>query len=439
MATPGPDDRSDLILCRDCETRLEASASRCPRCGSPRLLYHPELADLAIAHLDCDAFYAAVEKRDRPELADKPVIVGGRERGVVATACYIARLSGVGSAMPMARALKLCPDAVVLPPDMARYRQASFEIRALMDAVAPVVEPLSVDEAFLDLTGTTRLHRRPPAETLVRLAGRIRREVGITVSIGLSYNKFLAKVASDRDKPRGFFVIGRAEARDFLARKPVSLIWGVGRALEAKLARDGITRISELQDMEESDLMARYGVMGRRLYRFARGEDHRAVTPSAAAKSVSVETTLPKDLSALGDLERELWRLAEELAGRLRRKALAGKTVTLKLKTASFRLRTRAEQLGDPTRLAAILYRTGQHLLAREVDGTPFRLIGIGVSDLVDADLADPPDLVDRERERARVTEAAIDRLRDKYGGTVIGKGRGLKPPRPGGDNGSQE
>lgn len=436
MATPGADDLDGLVLCRDCEIRLDAPAARCPNCRSPRLLHHPELADLSIAHLDCDAFYAAVEKRDRPELANKPVIVGGRQRGVVATACYIARLSGVGSAMPMARALKLCPDAVVLPPDMARYRKASLEIRALMDEVAPVVEPLSVDEAFLDLSGTTRLHGCSPAETLVRLAARIRREVGITVSIGLSYNKFLAKVASDRDKPRGFFVIGQAEARDFLAGEPVSLIWGVGRALEAKLARDGITRIAELQTMEESDLMARYGVMGRRLYRFARGEDNRAVTPSAGAKSVSVETTLPEDMSVLDDLERELWGLAEELSGRLRRKALAGKTVTLKLKTASFRLRTRAEQLGDPTQLATILFRTGKHLLAREVDGTPFRLIGIGVSDLVDAAYADPPDLVDRERERARVTEAALDRLRGKYGGKVIGKGRALKSPPTDDDGG---
>ena len=413
-------------ICRDCAQRMTGSVRRCPSCGSPRLLSHPELLNLSIAHFDCDAFYASIEKRDNPALADKPVIVGGGSRGVVATACYVARLSGVGSAMPMTQALKLCPDAVVVRPDMTRYKAASQQIRALIDEVVPVVEPLSLDEAFLDLTGTTRLHGRSPAETLALLASRIRRDVGITISIGLSHNKFLAKVASDRNKPRGFFIIGRAETLSFLAKEPASLIWGVGKALQSKLATDGITRISELQKMDKSTLMARYGSMGARLHDFARGEDNRKVTPSAPAKSVSAEITLDTDLKDIDDLDRKLWTLSEDLATRLRSKSLAVRVITLKLKTASFRLRTRSVSLDDPTALATIIYRTARHLLAREVDGTAFRLIGVGGSDLTPSTQADPPDLVDKERERARVTEAAMDRLRDRFGSQAISKGRSL-------------
>lgn len=429
----GTSDKAPPTICRDCAQRITGAERRCPSCGSPRLLSHPELFDLSIAHFDCDAFYASIEKRDNPSLAKKPVIVGGGSRGVVATACYVARLSGVGSAMPMAQALKLCPDAVVIRPDMARYKAASLEIRALIDEMVPVVEPLSLDEAFLDLTGTTRLHGQSPAETLVQLASRIRREVGITISIGLSHNKFLAKVASDRNKPRGFFIIGREETLSFLEQEPVSLIWGVGKALRSKLEADGISRISELQTMDKTSLMRRYGSMGARLHDFARGEDNRKVTPSAPAKSVSAETTLDTDLSALDALDRKLWALSEELAARLRRKALAARVITLKLKTASFRLRTRSTSLDDPTALASIIYRTARHLLAREVDGTAFRLIGVGGSELTPSSEADPPDLVDTERERARVTEAAMDRLRNRFGAEAVRKGRSLSVKDPSG------
>lgn len=427
---PGAAPSAETGLCRDCATAAGGTRSRCPACGSPRLLRHPELPTLSIAHVDCDAFYASVEKRDNPALRDKPLIVGGGERGVVSTCCYIARTRGVRSAMPMGQARKLCPDAVVVPPDMARYRAASRQIRALFDARTPLVEPLSLDEAFLDLSGTTRLHHMTPAETLVRLAIAIEREVGVTVSIGLSYNKFLAKVASDLRKPRGFAVIGRAEAAGFLAGQPVTLIWGVGKALKETLARDGISMIGQLQGMEESDLMRRYGSIGQRLYRFARGEDHRRVEPESAPKSVSVEHTFSADHRDPEDLGAALWTLCEDLSQRLKRKDLAGQTVTLKLKTADFQLRTRAERLESPTQLAHILYRTGHHLLVREATGPAFRLIGIGVSDLHPAASADPPDLVDTDRERARKTEAALDRLREKFGSTVIGKGRGQKAPR---------
>src|SRR4051812_20689000 len=208
-------------FCRDCLAEQKGDVRRCHACGSPRLIRHKELYDLTLAHIDCDAFYAAVEKRDNPELADKPVIIGGGHPGVVSTACYIARIHGVRSAMPMFKALELCPHATVIPPNMEKYAAVGHEVRALMLDLTPLVEPLSIDEAFLDLGGTERLHGRSPALSLAKLADEIETKVGISVSIGLSHNKFLAKVASDLEKPRGFSVIGRAETRSFLAAKPV--------------------------------------------------------------------------------------------------------------------------------------------------------------------------------------------------------------------------
>lgn len=422
-------DGQNPAICRDCGG-TSIRGRRCGACGSPRILSHPELHDLTIAHLDCDAFYAAVEKRDNPELRAKPVIVGGGQRGVVATCCYLARTSGVHSAMPMTQARKLCPDAVVLRPDMAKYRRVSAGIRALMEGLTPLVEPLSLDEAFLDLTGTARLHGRSPAAALVALARRIESEIGVTVSIGLSYNKFLAKVASDLRKPRGFAIIGRGEALEFLADQPVSLIWGVGRAMRARLAADGITRISQLQRMSEIDLMRRYGAIGQRLAAFARGEDNRKVEPFQPPKSISTEETFDADIGDPETLEAALWNLCEDLAGRLRAKGYAGRTVVLKLKTARFELRTRNQQLDAPTQLATVLFRTARHMLRREAAGVSYRLLGIGVGDLHPPDQADPPDLVDREREQARRAEAAMAHLRAKFGKDAILKGRSLKSPR---------
>ncbi|MDH3596893.1 MAG: DNA polymerase IV [Rhodospirillales bacterium] len=415
-------------VCRDCLALFPASPGdrRCPACGGPRLRSHPELEQLAIAHIDCDAFYASVEKRDRPELRDRPVLIGGRRRGVVAAACYVARLYGVHSAMPMFKALKACPGAVVLPPDMAKYRRVGHEIRRMMRALTPLVEPLSIDEAFLDLSGTEALHGGPPAHSLAGLAKRIERDCGLTVSIGLSYNKFLAKVASDLDKPRGYAVIGRAEARDFLEDKPVGIVWGVGAALQKVLARDGITKVGDLWACEEPDLIARYGAMGRRLYRFARGKDGRRVEPDAPTKSVSAETTFDEDVAGLDALSVRLWPLCETVSRRLKRAGLAGRTVTLKLKTAEFRQLTRSRRLSDPTRLAEELYRTARQVLAREADGRRFRLIGVGASDLVDALQADPPDLADPDRARRAKVEGAIDAVRAKLGDAAIDKGRAL-------------
>lgn len=413
-------------FCRDCFAPAPEGAARCPSCNRPRLKFHPELHELSIAHLDCDAFYAAVEKRDDPALRDKPLIIGGGKRGVVSTCCYIARVRGVRSAMPMFKAMAACPEAVVIPPDMAKYAKVGREVRQLMQELTPLVEPLSIDEAFLDLAGTERLHHGSPALSMARLVNRIEKEIGITVSVGLSHNKFLAKVASDLDKPRGFSVIGRAETLSFLASKPVSLIWGVGKAFEAKLARDGISRISQLQRMEENELMARYGSMGSRLWRLSRGLDIRTVEPSQGAKSISAETTFTDDISDAAALDRILWPLCEKVSRRAKAAGLSGATVVLKLKTADFKTRTRNQTLHDPTQLADVIYRVAAPLLAKETTGTAFRLLGVGISQLGPADLADPPDMLDPAATRRATAERAMDRLRARFGDKSIGKGRGL-------------
>ncbi|CAG1010999.1 MAG: DNA polymerase IV [Rhizobiaceae bacterium] len=427
----------DHGFCRDCLTLQRTVAPRCEACGSPRLLRHPELYRLHIAHVDCDAFYAAVEKRDDPTLRDRPVIIGGGKRGVVSTACYIARIRGVRSAMPMFKALEACPEAVVIKPNMEKYARVGRQVREMMRALTPLVEPLSIDEAFLDLAGTEKLHGLPPALVLARFAADVERDIGITVSVGLSYCKFLAKVASDFRKPRGFSVIGEAEAVDFLAEQPVTLIWGVGKAFAATLERDGIRRIGQLQRLDRADLMRRYGTMGDRLHSLSRGIDHRTIHPDHEAKSVSAETTFDTDLATPAELVPVLRALSEKVSARLKKAGIAGRTVVLKLKTQDFRIRTRNRQLGDPTRLADRIFQTGLQLLEKETDGTKYRLLGIGVSDLTDAGRADPPDLVDVRARKRALAEGAIDMLREKFGraavetGYTFGKGRNAHPPEP--------
>ncbi|MGF1623597.1 MAG: DNA polymerase IV [Alphaproteobacteria bacterium] len=412
-------------LCRDCGAAT-GETGRCLACGSPRCIRHPELLTLSIAHIDCDAFYASVEKRDNPELADKPVIIGGGHRGVVSAACYRARLYGVRSAMPMYKALRACPQAVVIKPNMARYVEVGRQVRSLMEALTPLVEPLSIDEAFLDLSGTERLHGHKPAWLLIDLIRRIEQEIGVTASVGLSYNKFLAKVASDLDKPRGFAVIGRAEAQDFLDRQPASIIWGVGPKLAQALARDGYATIADLRAASCDRLVARYGEMGLRLHHLARGEDQRAVKPDRPAKSISAETTFDDDLSAFADLRGRLWPLCEKVSERLKTGGLAGRTATLKLKTADFRTVTRSHRLPRPTQLADILFRHGEAALAKAIDQGPFRLIGIGAADLVGAADADGLDLADPGAQRRAQVERAIDSVRLKIGRDAIRRGRGL-------------
>ncbi len=410
-------------FCRDCFTEQKAEVRRCRACGSPRLVYHRELHDLTLAHIDCDAFYATIEKRDDPSLADKPVIIGGGKRGVVSTACYIARISGVRSAMPMFKALELCPDAVVIKPNMEKYVTAGRQVRQMMMDLTPLVQPISIDEAFLELAGTQRLHHDQPSRILAKLAKRVESEIGISISVGLSYCKFLAKVASDLEKPRGFSVIGRAEAVEFLATRPVTTIWGVGRAFGATLEADGIRTIGQLQAMNEADLMRRYGTMGQRLYRLSHGIDDREVHLNDPAKSVSAETTFFDDISRHDDLVPIMRRLSEKVSKRLKSEDLAGQTVVLKLKTADFKSRTRNKRLEDPTQLADRIFRTGISMLERETDGTKFRLLGIGVTDLTDPARADPPDLVDVQAGRRAAAEAAMDKLREKFGAAAVETG----------------
>ena len=413
-------------LCRDCLGAGADPVKRCPRCGSPRVLFHPELDRLTIAHLDCDAFYASVEKRDRPELRDLPVIVGGGVRGVVTTCCYIARISGVRSAMPMYEALKRCPHAVVLKPDFARYKTESRRIMAKLDALTPLVQPLSLDEAWLDLSGAERLHGGPAVHTLARLQAEIEREIGITVSIGLAANKFLAKIASDLDKPRGFSIIGAAEARAFLAPRPVTILPGVGPAFAKALGKAGLRTVGDLAETEPRELADRWGVHGLRLHDLAHGRDSRAVDPDQERKGISAETTFNEDHAAFAELEDLLWPLCEKVARHARNAALAGRVVTLKLKTTDFRILTRRRTLPAATQTARTLFTVGRELLRAETTGAAFRLIGIGISNLIDAEDA-PDDLFAADETRARRSERAIDTLRAKFGADAVVSARALR------------
>lgn len=414
-------------LCRDCLTPFETGA-RCPACRSPRILAHAELNALSIAHMDCDAFYASVEKRDNPALRDVPVIVGGGQRGVVSTCCYLARIHGVRSAMPMFQALKLCPQATVVKPRMRVYVEVSRAIRAMMEEMTPSIEPLSLDEAFLDLTGTERLHGAPPAEMMARLVRRMETELGLSGSVGLSHNKFLAKIASDLDKPRGFSVIGRAETPDFLRPKSVRIIWGVGTATQASLEKAGIRTIADLLRWDRADLVARFGSMGERLWHLARGEDHRRVNRDEKLKSISKETTFFEDTSDPDLLDGHLWRLSEQVADRAKAKRLSGRTVTLKLKKGDFQQISRRHALTDPTQLTDRIYRAARDLFLPEVSKGPFRLIGVGIADLAPEDQADlAGDLLDPDAAKRARAERATDAIRAKFGPDAIVKGRSLR------------
>jgi DNA polymerase-4 len=414
-------------LCRDCLTTFD-SGSRCPSCRSPRITSHPELFDLTIAHMDCDAFYASVEKRDNPELRDKPIIIGGGTRGVVSTACYVARIKGVRSAMPMFQALKLCPEAIVIRPRMQAYAEASRAVRALMDELTPVVEPLSLDEAFMDLAGTARLHGAPPAVMLGRLVKRMQSELGLTGSVGLSHNKFLAKIASDLDKPRGFSVIGKAETVEFLRPKPARLIWGIGPAAQESLEAAGIRTFDDLSRWDVDALRQRFGGMGERLWHLARGEDARRVSAHTPIKSLSNETTFFEDTSDPDILDGHIWRLSEQVSARAKARDLAGQVVTLKLKRANHRILSRQLGLHQPTQLADTIYRTARGLFDQIGSEGPYRLLGVGISDLVSAKDADREgDLLDPNAGRRAEAERAADKIRAKFGKDAIVKGRSLR------------
>lgn len=412
--------------CRDCLNRWRGGRRSCPRCRSVRIVSHSKLFELTVAHIDCDAFYASIEKRDRPELAALPVIVGGGKRGVVATCCYLARTYGVRSAMPMFKALKLCPNAIVIKPRMDLYVQEGRRIRRMMQALTPLVEPVSIDEAYLDLSGTDALHGAPPAITLMYLQKEVERDLGLTISVGLASNKFLAKTASEADKPRGFFVLSLDEAPAYLAGKSVRIIGGVGAQFEKKLNGDGIRTVADIQKIDLKTMVKRYGETGLWLHNCAFGRHERKVDPNGERKSVSSETTFNEDVSDARLLEDILWRLSERTAARAKHSGVEGRVVTLKLKTHDFKTFTRRVSLTEPTQLAQVIFRVAKPMLARETKGMRYRLLGVGISELVDAkadalDLADPQSL-----KRARA-ERAADKARERFGDGAIMTGRGAR------------
>lgn len=378
--------------------------------------------------MDCDSFYASVEKRDCPELIDKPVIIGGGTRGVVSTACYIARIRGVHSAMPMYRALKLCPDAVVIRPRMKLYAEISLQIRKMMLELTPSVEPISLDEAFLDLGGTQRLHKKPPAVLLAELTNRIKNELGLTGSIGLSHNKFLAKVASDLNKPNGFSVIGKRETEKFLFNKPVNILWGVGAGTKEKLEAMGIKTLSDLLRWEESDFVRKFGTSGKRLKALASGKDNRRVMAERLIKSISNETTFGEDILKHEILIGHLWRMCEKVSDRAKSREIAGKVGVIKLKTDKYRLITRRLTFKEPTNMADRLFNALEPLLKSEIKEVKFRLLGVTLTDLCDQKYADlTNDLLDPNAQNRQKAELATDKIRRKFGVNAIIKGRSLR------------
>ena len=413
-------------LCRKCFNTFNEEG-RCPRCSSPFVVSNNELFNLNIAHMDCDAFYASVEKRNNPELADKPVIIGGGKRGVVSTACYIARIRGVKSAMPMFKALEKCPDAVVIRPRMKLYAEISHQIREMMNDITPLVEPLSLDEAFMDLSGTQKLHGVPPAVMLAKLMDRIYEKLGLTGSIGLSHNKFLAKIASDLDKPNGYSIIGEAETDTFLRDKSIRLIWGVGVSMQQSLEKAGIRTFCDLLRWDRKELVKKFGSMGDRLWFLARGQDRRVVSNSDRVKSISNETTLIENTSDLRVLEGYLWRLCEKVSSRAKAKGLGGTIMILKLKSSNHKLITRRVTLRDPTQLADVLFRSTFPLLKSSIVNGPFRLVGAGMSGLCLASQAErEPELIDDGAVNRIKVERVTDEIREKFGDEAMIKGRSL-------------
>jgi DNA polymerase-4 len=422
-------DPPGLRLCRDCLRKESSDSARCAHCGSPRTISLEDTAGLNIAHVDCDAFYAAVEKRDDPSLNDKPLIVGGSgPRGVVATCCYIARTFGVRSAMPMSRARTLCPHAVVLPPDMGKYARVGREIRARMMGLTPLVEPLSIDEAFLDLSGCEPSNGSGAAETLARFARRVEVEIGVTVSVGLSYCKFLAKLASDLNKPRGFACLSREEAKAWLATQGVERLWGIGRVGRERLERSGFRLIGDLQRIDEREAVLRLGEDGLRLWRLAQGRDDRSVSPERETKSVSSETTFDRDIADKAELTRILLAQCDRVATRLRKEGIAAAGVTLKLRPADFTLRTRSRSGIRATQLAPRLFAAARPLLDAQPDGVAYRLLGIAATELGPATCADQDDMFVRDSGREKFREAAIAALRDRFGPTAVQRGLTFRP-----------
>lgn len=413
-------------ICRECLSTFDSKVLYCANCESLNLISHKEIEKLDIAHVDCDAFYASIEKRDNPKLKNSAVIIGGGKRGVVATACYLARIKGVRSAMPMYKALKLCPSATIIKPNMSKYRDASRKIQNLMNQLTPLTEPISLDEAFLDLSGTKKLHKKIPAVLLAELSKKINQEVGISVSIGLSYNKFLAKICSDLDKPKGFSLLGRGDSKKFLSSQPVEILWGVGKILKRKLNDDGIKTISQIEELGIKEVINRYGSIGSHIYSLSQGKDLRRVVPQRQIKSISHETTFENDISDKEVLEKKLWSLCEKVSKRSKEKGLGGQTITLKLKTKEFKLISRSCTIDEPTQIGELIFQNSKTLLDREDDKVKYRLIGVGISNLKDSELCDLYDLINISKTKNAKIEYAIDDIRNKFGKDLIKKGRSI-------------
>ncbi|MBB34980.1 MAG: DNA polymerase IV [Hirschia sp.] len=413
----------------DCSSKNAVSV--CSDCGSNRILASPDLSTLSIAHIDCDAFYASIEKRDNPDLAGLPVLVGGSKRGVVATCCYIARAYGVRSAMPMFKALKLCPDAVVIKPRMDIYAQEGRAIREMMQRLTPLVEPVSIDEAYLDLNGSGLLHKAAPVEVLVHLQKEIRDTLHLSVSVGLSSNKYLAKIASELDKPNGFSVISPTDAPQRLAPLSARAIHGVGPKLMAKLETNDHGMIADLQAEDRVQLMRLYGETGIWLHKRAFGLDDRPVSPTHDRKSISSETTFNQDITDINQLTDILWRQCIRVGDSAKRLEREGRTVTIKVKTDKFQSITRQISLNTPTQLAQSIFRNARPLLENVVDGRRFRLLGVGISDLSQAAPVDQPrdfaDLADPKALKRAAAERAMDKARAKFGKNAVDTGRGVR------------
>ena len=420
-------DKINIVsICRECFKTFNEEKEFCENCYSAKILNNEEIEDLNIAHVDCDAFYASIEKRDNPKLKNSAIIIGGGKRGVVSTACYVARTKGVKSAMPMYNALKLCPEAIVIKPNMQKYREASQTINKIMRDLTPLVEPLSLDEAFLDLSGTFKLHKKIPAVLLAELSKKVRDKVGISVSIGLSYNKFLAKICSDIDKPRGFSVIGRKEAVNFLKNKPVEILWGVGKTLKNKLNNDGIKTIGQIKDSDLKEIIKRYGSIGSHIHSLSNAKDNRTIKPYRKVKSISNETTFEKDTNEKNILLKILWKLCEKVSDRAKKIELGGNTINLKIKTEDFKLISRSITIDEPTQIAEIIYQSSKLLLIREINIKKFRLLGVGITNLKDSELCDLYDLINIQSNKDRNIELAIDNIRKRFGKNFVKKGRSI-------------
>jgi DNA polymerase-4 len=391
---------------------------------------------LTILHVDMDAFYASVEQRDRPELRGLPVIVGGvGGRGVVSAASYEARRFGVHSAQPTATARRLCPHGVFLPVRMRRYAEVARQIRDVFFSFTPLVEPLSLDEAFLDVRGCVRL--LGPAEEIARqIKERIRTETGLTASVGVAPNKFLAKLAGDLGKPDGLVVLPPERVGAFLAPLPVGRLWGVGARGEKRLHGLGVYTVGQLAALPERVLVDYFGATGRHLWQLAHGRDDRVVVPDREAKSISTETTFAHDVGDREALRVCLLDLVDQLGGRLRHEGVRGRTLELKIRSSDFRTQTRAQALPEATAATDVLWQTAAALfersLAREL--LPVRLLGVGVTRLT-ADAAVQRDLFDGAvRERQGALDQAIDAIRGQFGTAAIRRGSllgGSVPDQP--------